>query len=156
MFRFRYNYEGVKWVLDNYKLFSAGIFPDCERTECYGKRDLSAHAPFENACIIAAEVCTRIQCCGMDGLLVEDRYGVKDNNPKMEWEIAELRHIYIGEVYRRINNVIAFCASGRDRRIKLDGKPESYEEWKRNNKYTRQIRNGNSVARGLDKTRTKC
>lgn len=127
----------IEWVWENIKDLQSGIWPASRPS---GYTDVHAHvqrgilhAPFETACLVAAEVEMRAKKCGLEGYLVEDRYirGLSER------DIARERGLRVNDVYRRINKVLWYCASGKTPRwldtMKRPGL--SYEEWKRQKSY---------------------
>ncbi len=124
----------VQWVLDNFPDLREGIWPDFEQAECYGRGTLvSARAAFESAAMLAAELGCRVKMCGLDGLLVEERYGMVTDVPKLEAVIARERHLDLYEVVSRILRVSWYCTSERG----TDGarRRQSYEDWKRETRH---------------------
>ena len=118
------------WVLNHHKILSAGEWPDPFSEEYYSKRITHAlpHAYFENPCLLIAEVHNRIKRCGLEGILVEERYGLRNGTePMLEDEIARVRRMDFKTVRRIIKKVINYCASE-------DMMGLSYEEWKRKRK----------------------
>lgn len=130
------SYNQVVWILNNHKILSRGEWPDPKNEEYYGKRINQAfrHAYFENPCLLIAEVHNRIKKCGLEGILVEERYGLRNGSePMLEDEIARIRRMDFKQVRRIIKKVINYCASE-------DMMGLSYGEWKRINKYKREFR----------------
>ena len=145
--RYKYDRDGIQFVLDNYQELSAGIWPDPgEQSE--GKRPgVSSHGPFESSCLVSAEVAARVKLCGLDGLLVECRYAMSGDPhqvPATEAEIEKYYHIPLYEVERRINRVTWYCVGSRRAYHKdSEGKYRymDYEEWKRESRNRQTIRN---------------
>jgi len=112
-------------------MLRAGQFPDPLHEEYYTKRVTQAfpHAHFEAACLLAGEVANRIKRCGIEGILVEERYGLKNGTePMLEDDIAKTRRMHPLQVRRIIKKVINYCAEE-------DMMGLSYGEWKRKKNY---------------------
>ena len=120
----------MDWIVKHAQELRSGIWPGdmfYEYVEFRGKR-VSCRASFENTCLVIDELDTRVQHCGLDGYLVEEK--MNGNNEK---EIAQKRWLSENFVRRHINKVLNYCASG-------DVVPwiathyrkgQTYEEWKR-------------------------
>ncbi len=122
----------VLYVLHNYKSFQKGEWPDPRRGADLGipPSPFSGHATFENACLVAAEIALRVQKCGVDGLIVEERFGMKWNGTGMAVRvIARKRCLRQENVHSRISRVLYYIASGENIRT------ESYDDWKRQEHY---------------------
>lgn len=125
--------EQVEWVLDNIHTLSCGSWPGTipsGYTELPSIGRVNPRAYFETAILVAVEVELRIRKCGLDGYLVEEKY----MDGLSEEDIAQTRSLLVGDVRRRINRVLFYCASGRNQRT------ESYEDWRRKVKHQRKIR----------------
>lgn len=127
----------MEWILENIHTLRRGEWPDSipsGYTALPGGH--SQRAPFENPCLLAAEVSIRISRCGMDGYLVEEKY----YNGLSEDEIARKRHLPINRIIRTINKVVWYVSSGRVPRWKDTRwrKGQTYEEWKHNKLYRRK------------------
>lgn len=147
---FTYSHNEIVWILHHYQELRAGVWPD-PINELIGLKTkvISARANFENPCLLCGEVGSRIKLCGFDGMLTEERYGIRDGKSLMEWEIANQRRIPVREICQRIKKAIAYiCSEGTNGARRL----ESYDTWKRQNKNRRQLRTDNTVAKSIDKT----
>ena len=127
----------TEWAALHYQELQRGEWPGgipSDYTELPGGK-AHAHAPFENACLVAAELGIRIKRCGLDGFLAEEKY-IKGLE---EAEIAKARYLDIGEVFSRINKVLGYCASGRKARwiTTKKKKGQTYQEWRRNRGWRR-------------------
>ncbi len=140
--RISYDRESVDFILDHYQELSAGIDPDSQCAESGGRSRSRYHAPGIALIEWASEIAARVKLCGLDGMLVEERYGLRSTPPAPEAEIAETRHIPLYEVSRRINRVKWFCVGKRR-------KPD-YELWRAENRFHKILRlNGNLCAGNL-------
>lgn len=122
-----YDYGTVLWVLNNYGTLARGLWPDPRSAADLGlpNKRIIGHAPFEDPCLTAAEIGNRVARCGLDGFVVEERYGMKWGAwPQSEAEIAHRRHILTAQVYSRISNVILYCTD-QEQAQKLP-----YQVWK--------------------------
>lgn len=123
-----FDYGTVLWVLNNYQTLARGLWPDPRSAADLGlpvKRNISRHAPFEDPCLTAAEIGNRVAKCGLDGLLVEERYGMKWGAwPQSEAEIAHRRHIPLMQVSSRITSVAWWCTDENQ------ATQRSYHQWK--------------------------
>lgn len=134
-----FNYAQVVWVWENIHALRAGDWPEgcplSAYTELPGGQQLNCHSKYEFACMIAAEVETRAMRCGQDCYLVEETYlyGLTSR------EIARKRFIPEYLVNQKIRDVFNYSASGHAQRT------ESYQEWKRLNKYKHFRRNPATV-----------
>ncbi len=136
-----YDRDSIDWILDHYQELGCGIDPDPVPSES-GRNISRYHARGIVLIEMAAEIAARVKLCGLDGMLVEERYGLNDRDPIGEVEIERSRHIPLYEVCRRINRVKWFCV-GRKR------KPD-YELWRAENRFHRILRlNGNLCAKDL-------
>jgi hypothetical protein len=127
----RYDRAGVEWIICHAETLKRGEWPGGLSTE-YLDTPISSgrsnRAPFENPCLIIAELEIRVKRCGLDGFLAEEKI-----NGKTEEEIARDRYLDIDYVRRRINKVLWYCSSGRIARW-IDTrkrKGQTYEEWLR-------------------------
>jgi len=77
----------------------------------------SLHASFEEPCLLAAEVYTRVKSCGFDGYLVAERYGLDNGVPIPEKLISSIRKIPLKDVYQAINRVVRYCQGRKRKRI---------------------------------------
>ena len=131
-----FDFDTVRWVLNNYIELSHGLWPDPEVDEnITHRKQLSCHAPFENPCLIAGEVSARVRLCGMDGMLVEECCGMIAGCPLKPSEIARRRHMDFNEVCNRLNKVIWYCTDEDGGR-----RQESYQDWKRHTHGNRKYR----------------
>lgn len=132
-----WDYDLVNWTLFHYNELRSGIWPD-KRTDDIEvhNRVMSSHAPFENPCLLAAEVAIRVKWCGVDGYMVEERFGMGARGTTTpEDGIAFNRRLPADEVHRRINRVKQFVA---------DRPAAAYDDWKRDTKYERRMRDFHS------------
>ena len=107
----RFDRPGVDWIKCYAKELRSGIWPGGLSTEYLDSTagsGKSSRAPFENPCLVIAELEIRIKHCGLDGFLVEEEMNGKDVE-----EIARERCLDIDYISRRINKVLGYCASGR-------------------------------------------
>ena len=126
-----YTHDEVLWILYNYHALSYGDIP--KEREQVGSFVRNFRAPYETACIMAAEVCVRVKKCGVDGMLVEEKFGLLTGYSQTEKEIGRRRQMYVDDVYNRINRVTWYCTG-------INIKKQSYEGWKRENRYKRILR----------------
>ena len=125
----RLDHDTVMMVLENYHDLATGAQPGGMTSNDAGNPESqrvnsSYHAPFENSCLLSAEVARRVRLCGLDGMIVEERYGLNlMAKPKTVEQIAEARRIEVTLIVQRIKKVVWFCVGRNLRR-------ESYEEWK--------------------------
>ncbi len=136
--RIGYGRKAVEFILENYNDLRSGTDPDPECVETTGRGGIKCHAPYEVFCLTAGEVAARVAMCGLDGMLVEERYGMKRDPPMTEAEIEKKRRIPLYVICAKINRVKKYCA-GRDRGYHEDRNGElryyTYEEWcKRNHR----------------------
>jgi len=123
------DYDLVKWALINYKELSLGMWPDPENEDNASKRkQASHHAPFESPSMLAGEVSGRVRECGIDGLLVEECYGLF-KEPKQPAQLARERHLEFKDVCNRLNKVLCYCTDEEH------NKGETYTEWKKYKTY---------------------
>jgi hypothetical protein len=119
--------------LAQYQELSHGSWPDPQVYESLVRsKQISRHAPYEAACLLAGEVSARVKACGLDGLLVEDLYGMNGTAPKRPGQIARERRMRFKDVCNRLNKVLWYCTDdeetgGRRREI--------YEDWKKRKEY---------------------
>jgi hypothetical protein len=133
------DYKTVCMILENYHDLSTGARlggsdgnPESQKTGNV------PHGPQEEMGMLCATVCHRVRKCGLDGMLVEERYGLNYlKSPKLEEQIAEERLIKLSDVFSRINKVIWYCVGRRAKRDE-QGRPLSYEDWKVTRKYRRK------------------
>jgi len=127
-----FNHDEVLWILHNYQTLRQGIMP--ARREESLRHVFSYHAPFEHACQLAAEVAIRVQRCGLDGLLVEERFGMLGEKPSQtEWQLSQQRHLPVDEVRSRVNKVTWYISGPNIPEV-------SYDDWKRENKFRQVLR----------------
>jgi len=121
-------------VLNYYHDLSTGAqpeHPNDNNPECSKSR--IAHGPYENPCMLAAEVARRVRRCGFDGYLVEERYGLNlMARPKQTEQIAAERGLPELDICKRINRVTWYCVGRK-------AKTETYCQWLRDKKYRRKL-----------------
>jgi len=125
----RFDREGVEWLVQYAQTLKEGIWPDnvsSGYTALPGGKRANHRAPFENPCLLIAELEIRVKRCGIDGFLVEEKIAGKD-----EEEIARERHLDIDYIRRRINKVLYYCASGSRPRWQSTWKRKglTYQDW---------------------------
>lgn len=146
------DYQTVCMILENYHELATGAQPesppgfDNPETKRTG---VSNHGWFENSCLLAAEVASRVKRCGLDGMLVEERYGLDWTAPKLESQISAERGIKIDKIHASINKVIWYCVGRKRKRI-------SYEDWKKGKHYRKTEANLSVTDNPLDKSVAKC
>lgn len=125
----RFQRDDIMLILDYFSDFRQGyVVQKAENFETLCKKsNIATRAPFEEACLLAAEIHARVCVCGLDGMLVEECYGMNAKPARTLEEISHDRHIIITDVWRRINRVMWFCVGRRRRHI-------SYQEWCRQTK----------------------
>ena len=128
----------VEWVSNHALELREGLWPGgipADYTTLPGGK-AHAHAPFETAVLVIAELEIRVKRCGLDGFLWEEKYIRGFDEP----QIAQNRCLDERTVFSRINKVLGYCASGRKPRwiTTKRKKAQTYEEWKRNRGYRRQ------------------
>lgn len=144
--RLSFNREAIDFILDHYQELRCGIDPEPASPECEGRAASRYHAPGLVLIEWAGEVGARVRLCGIDGLLVELRYGMRGGDPLTEAEIERTRHIPLFQVLRRINRVKWFCVGKRR-------KCEPYEAWRQQSHDRRILRSvGVNIATPLDKS----
>ena len=112
--------DAVIMILENYRELSTGANPEnpagYDNPET-GRVGGSVRAPFENSCMLAAEVARRVRRCGIDGFIVEERYGLVGwSYPKEPETISQERGIVLNDIYRKINRVAYYCCGRRCRK----------------------------------------
>jgi hypothetical protein len=128
-----YTFNQVKYILYHYYELSRGRIPDPEICEKLSIRlPTQTRAAYESACLIAGEVALRVRKCGLDGLVAEAVF-MGNEGLRREGEVASEYHMDEADIHRRINSVANYCEG-------FDPKPETYEDWRRQNKFTRKLR----------------
>jgi len=126
----RFDREGVGWIVDHAVELRGGEWPGGIPSDYISLpgTGIKRRAPFENPCLVIAELEIRVKRCGLDGFLVEEKIGGKS-----EEEIAKERCLDVDYIRRRINKVLYYCASGSIPRwiSTRRRKGQSYEEWRR-------------------------
>lgn len=145
----RYDRAGVEWIILYAQDLREGRWPGglpSDYLDTPISSGISNRAPFENPCLVIAELEIRVKHCGLDGFLVEQKI-----NGKTEEEIAKERCMDLDYVRRRINKVLWYCASGsKPRWIETQKRGGlSYEEWKATRRYRKVI--GSLVHKPLTK-----
>ncbi len=129
-----FSYSKILWVLHHYQELRSGFNPDGQPVDSVIRSKTVSHrAPYENCCLMAGEVAARIKLCGLDGYLVEDRYGMNDGVKHEVCEIARMRHLPVKLVSKRIHWVIHFC-EGEGRHAM------NYQDWKNIHRFQRRMR----------------
>lgn len=130
----RLDHDVVIMILEHYHDLATGAqLATGEEKPEYKNLSGNARAPYEGSCMLAAEVARRVRRCGLDGYLVEDRYGLNlMASPKTIEQIADERALLDTDVERRINRVIWYCVG---RKVK----PMEYWQWLRDKKYRRKL-----------------
>lgn len=127
--------DDVEMVLNNYYDLATGAQLNNSTTTNNPESQrgyTSCHATYEESCMLAAEVCRRVRKCGLDGLLVEERYGLKGKTtPKTIEQIADERDLKDDDILRRINKVIWYCCGKKPKEL-------DYEHWKRLKHYRKK------------------
>ena len=125
-----FSHNEVLWILHNYQTLQSGQMPQKEESV---RHVFSYHAPFEHPCQLAAEISIRVKRCGLDGLLVEARFGMFGGGYETDWQLAQRRHLPIDDIHSRINRVTWYITGP-------DIKQESYDDWKRENRFRQILR----------------
>ena len=128
----RLDRETVMMILENYHDLATGAQPGgiaIEDSNPESQRTSEGrHGPFENSCMLAAEVSRRVRLCGLDGMICEERYGLNlMAKPKTVEQIAEARRIDVALISQAINRVTWYCCGRNIKRI-------SYYEFKNHRK----------------------
>ena len=125
----------VLWTFEHYVTLAEGNWPE-PKTDDTGVRPpgVSYHAPFESPCIAAAEVSSRVRCCGTDGLLVELVYGMLTGNPIPIETVSKKRHMAADYIQTRINKVAWYCTDSEW------VKGLTYDAWKKASRGNRKYR----------------
>ncbi len=82
------------------------------------------HAIFEEPCLLAAEVYSRVKSCGYDGYIVMERFGLDKEECTQERIISESRGIPLNQIYQSINFVVRYCQGRKRKKI-------PYFQWKK-------------------------
>jgi len=140
-----YTYDAVKFILENYKTFQSGIWgnPGAAADAGIPIKNQGHRAPFEAPVIYAAEIARRVKLCGTDGMIVEERYGLK-GEPKEPKDIYNERKITVAHILYTSDKVTLYCC---DFEFYLG---ISYQTWKSNATNRKKItRLSQSVAENL-------
>ncbi len=140
--RLSYSFEDVEYILSHYQELRCGIDPDPQPVECGARVTSRYHAPGIILIEWAGEIGARVKLCGIDGLVVELRYGMHTGAPMTEAEIERTRHIPLYEIGRRINRVKWFCVGQKRKR-------ESYEAWRSRTRSFHHYRAGYNGTKGV-------
>lgn len=128
MNRWKFSHSDVITILRHYQELRSGLKlesppgNDNPEAQWTGRNQ---HSSFENSCLLAAEIYSRVKRCSFDGYLVIERYGLDSGNPVGERKISGSRGISLNQVYQSIERVIKYC-TGRNR------KKIPYEKWIQN------------------------
>ena len=136
-----YDFPCVQWIWTNICALQEGRWPESNPSGYVDQPGMrsqgSSRANFENACLVAAEVGIRAKRCGLDGFLVTEKYvrGLSEE------QIAKERHLIAEDVYRRINRVLGYSASGRTPRWRKTRwkKAQTYKQWCDAKGYRRKV-----------------
>lgn len=138
-----YSRQDIDFILDHYNELRGGEWPDIDHAESGNRRPgISCRAKFEDPCLVAGEIAARVKLCGLDGMLVAQRYGMDTGRVLSVIIIEKTWHIELYEVERRINRVKWFCVGSRQKEgAWRNGKLISaYELWRMENKYHKILR----------------
>ena len=122
--------QQTRWVIKNLPYLRTGLWPvDPEEIE---GRVFSYRASFVTAVECAAEVTSRMEKCGVDGLilLAVECWGETDT------ALSRYLNIPIWSIKKRYKRALRYVASGPDRRWHTTKrrKGESYQEFKKRKK----------------------
>ncbi|KKN38872.1 hypothetical protein LCGC14_0749270 [marine sediment metagenome] len=136
-----YDFPCVQWIWANILSLSGGEWPESSPSGYVDQPGLrsqgSSRANFENACLVAAEVEIRAKRCGLDGFLPAEKY----RKGLSEEQIAKERHLTVDDVYRRINRVLGYSASGKAPRWRKTRwkRAQTYKQWCDSKGYRRKL-----------------
>jgi hypothetical protein len=130
----KFDHDTVMMILENYQELSTGAkleSPDgFDNPETKGT-GVGHHGWFEGSCMLAAEVARRVWRCGKDGMIVEERFGLRGwDSPKSEELISQKRSIPIEDIQWSIDRV-TFYITGRIPRWETTEKRKGieYQDW---------------------------
>lgn len=127
------NYSLVRWVQENYKILSSGLWPDPQSEETVAIiKQLSTAAPFENASGLAGMIAQRTRLCGWDGILVEKCCGMDGGPTHRPSELARKYHMEFDTVIAAMNRVTWYCTNEEY------NKGMTYGEWRKGKYYRRK------------------
>ena len=127
-----YSKPMIKWLTPRLSLLRVGVFPRNPKETGYtdpalSKGPLKASANFETAVRIAAELDSRIEAAGADGMMLEFLYAFEpDDEIFVIDHIAQCLKLNRLEVSQRIRNALYYI-SGADR------KANNYDRYVRDN-----------------------
>jgi hypothetical protein len=120
----KFTHGEVLTVLKNYEEFSSGRFIEASKKNPAEGRTPGRNvvATFENPCLIAAEIWSRVSSCGKHGEIIKHRFGMNPNSiPISTRRLCRTRGIKLDEFYFILHNVSWYC-TGKNRR------KEAYDE----------------------------
>ncbi len=133
----KFSQNQVRWLLPYLKELREGLFPSNPHETGYvgSSHSHSQKAPFENICLIAAELDIRLAACFPDGILVEEHY-----SGLSFVELSKKYHQSVIDIERGINNAVSYISSGNCQRWHIDHKDFcTYAEWKGHYRRQREI-----------------
>ena len=116
----RFSRAQLLWMMQNISILRSVEWPpDCKVTGYTGsKSGHNSRAPYENPAAVTAELLTRIEKCGPDGLIMELVYSDPDNYTSLIQHIANAMHLEPRTIERRINAALRYisgkCPKWRD------------------------------------------
>ena len=125
----RFTKKQVLWLLPHLEELREGIYPVNHQETGYigASHQHQNHSPFENICLVAAELDIRMAYCFPDGILLEGHYtkGISYE------DLGRKYHRDVNSIERNISNALGYISSGPIQRWHDDHKdPCIYEEWK--------------------------
>jgi len=128
------DHDTVLMVLENYQELSTGAKPESpvgyDNPETK-RTSVGRHGPFEGSVMLAAEVARRVKRCGLDGMLCEERYGLRVGSLPMDYDqIAVERFMDSFEIFLAVERVTHYI-TGRVPRWEATEKRKGieYKDW---------------------------
>lgn len=142
----RFTQVQVCWLLDHIRTLKAGHYPRepvSTMTDLPGIKRRRAGAYFEAPTLIYAELITRLEKCGLDGLILVAREGLEMS----EDELGAYFNQPAQKIHKRAQTALRYV-SGRERKWHKRGKLEaiSYHDFKH---YKKHAQNRNLSVKGV-------